>query len=223
MTIYKQKTIPYDDGTERVIYSFPSLKDCNDLKKFLVLLESICGKIDEMIISNCTSDDEAFYKRYDDLPDFLDNFNLQNIREYNTYTFTGCNKNDKFKTYNKIDTVKNTFSFYKCYDDEFDEPQKGNYRYYKFKNGTIVRINMTGRGCHYLTKDNRWKLDYSYEDWIYDAAYSMVEISDPLSGKADEYERQYEEILSKRMEHYKQFGDKIIIVDPDDAPLSSKA
>ena len=162
-----------------------------------------------MIISNCTSDDEVFYKRYDDLPDFLDNFNLQIIREYN-----------KFKTYNKINTVKNTFTFYKCYDDEFDEPQKDNYRYYKFRNGTIVRINMTGRGCHYLTKDNRWKLDYSYEDWIYDAAYSMVEISDPLSGKADEYERQYEEILSKRMEHYKQFGDKIIIVDPDDAPLS---
>ena len=101
MTIYKQETIPYDDGTERVIYSFPSLKDCNDLKKFMVLLESICGKIDEMIITNCTSDDEtiSFYKRYDDLPDFLDNFNLQNIREYNTYTFTGCDKNHKFKTH----------------------------------------------------------------------------------------------------------------------------
>ena len=58
MTIYKQETIPYDDGTERVIYSFPPLKDCDDLKKIMVLLESICGKIDEMIITNCTSDDD---------------------------------------------------------------------------------------------------------------------------------------------------------------------
>ena len=41
-----------------------------------------------------------------------------------------------------------------------------------------------------LKENNRWKPDYSYEDWIYDVAYDMVDISDQLNRKADEYERQ---------------------------------
>ena len=224
MTIYKQETISYDYGSERNIYSFPPLKDCDDLTKFMVLLESMCGTINEIMAEKHTADGKTYiyYKKYDDLPDFFDNFDFHNMQEYNTYVFAGCNKEAKFKTHCELDTVKNILNVYK-YHDGSDKSKNDDYAYYKFRNDIIVRMNMTGSGCYYLTNDNRWKLDYSYEDWVYDAAYDMVEISDPLNGKADEYERQYEENLAKRMEkYYKQFADKINIVEPDDSSLSSK-
>lgn len=212
MTIHKQETISYHYGAERNIYLFPPLNSCDDLKKFMISLESICGEIWDIIVKKDIGENTVrLYGKYEFLLDFLEKFDLQNIQEFDTYEFSGRNSDSIYYTHCKIDTVKNTLDIYKS--NHASKPEKGSYKYYRFENGIIVRLNTNGSGCHYLTDDNRWKLDYSYEDLIDDAAYKYAEISDPLNGMADEYERRYAENAAKRMEYYKQFAYEIKIAE----------
>ncbi|MCM1059134.1 MAG: hypothetical protein NC452_02445 [Eubacterium sp.] len=214
MTLYKQGTISYHYGAERNTYLFTPLNNSDELKKFMISLQNFCGEIWFIIVKKYfgTNDNKVMlYEKYDALLVFLEKFGLQDIKEFNTYEFLGIDPNCKFKMHCKIDTIKNILDIYKS--DYTAEPEEGSYTYYKFENGIIVRLNTEGSGCHFLTNDNRWKLDYSYEDWIYDAAYKYVEISDPLNGMADMYEHQYAQNVAQRMKHYNQLAYEIKIVE----------
>ena len=212
MTLHKYKTTIYEDGTERNIYRFAPLHSCDDLKKFMISLENICGDIDDIIVKRYIDEHTVLlYEKYEFFPDFLEKFNLEDIKEFNKYEFSGTDKDHRFDAICKIDTIDSTINIYTF--DHYENLETDNYEYYKFDNDLIVRYNLDSGRCYYLLRDEkRWVSNNSLISKIEDAAYKYIEISDPLNGMGEEVDRQRIEDAAKRMEYYKQFAYEIGIV-----------
>ena len=181
MQLYKKDSIKYDDGSVRNFYQFEALKNCNELKKLILSLQNKFGMIDEIIVRSEKTDnaqDIVFYKKYENLADFIKNYNLQDIQEFNMYVFTGNN------VYYHLNTLSNTLAIYKeniIAEDMIEE--EPNYEYYKFENDLILRFDLNSAKCYYLTNDGNWKYDNSFRHFIDDPAYKYEIIDDPLSEK----------------------------------------
>ncbi|MCM1059117.1 MAG: hypothetical protein NC452_02360 [Eubacterium sp.] len=196
MKLYQKITKKYEDGSIRKIYQLETLKSCNELKGFLLSFQNKFGDMDCIIVKRYVGVNKVlFYGRYIDLYDFLEKFNLADIKEYNTYEFSCDN------LHCVIDTEKNIINIFQS--DYLSEPESDNYEYCKFLNSKlIIRYNKDNGSCYYLDNYNRWICEYSLQRFLDDAAYSYEIIDDPLKGlPAEELNKHYE----KEIELIKQF------------------
>lgn len=178
MKLYKQSSNDYEDGSKRNIYNFESLKNCDELKNFMLLIQNQYGKLFDIIVKKYQTNNEVLvYHRYNDLNDFVEKYNKENIQEFNIYEFLSNNM------HYKIDTLKNTLDIYQknVIDEEVSET--ANYEYYRFSSGLIVRYNPKNAHCDYLSDDNEWISNNSLLSMVDDAAYDYEIIENPLEAK----------------------------------------
>lgn len=177
MKLYKQSSNNYEDGSKRDIYNFETLKTNDELKNFMILIQNQYGNLFDIIVKKYQIGNEVlFYHRYNDLNDFLDKYNKENIQEFNIYEFLSNNM------HYKIDTLQNTLDIYqKSNIDEINEV--ANYEYYRFSSGLIVRYNTKNAHCDYLNDDNEWISNNSLITKVDDAAYDYEIIENPVTTK----------------------------------------
>ncbi|MCI9433722.1 MAG: hypothetical protein HFI86_00405 [Bacilli bacterium] len=178
MKLYKQSSHDYEDGSKRNIYNFESLQNCDELKKFMILIQNQYGKLFDIIVKKYQVNNEVlFYHCYNDLNEFIKEYNRENIQEFNIYEFLSDNMNYK------IDTLHNTLDIYQENIIGADENQTENYEYYRFDSGLIVRFNLRNAHCDYLDDDNRWISNNSLLSMVDDAIYNYKTIENPLETK----------------------------------------
>lgn len=148
MELYEKGIKKYSDGSIRNIYQMETLKNCNELKGFLLSFQNKFGDVYDIIVKRYVSHSEVlFYRHYNDLYDFLEGFNLVNIQKYNIYEFL-CDD-----MHCKIDSEKDIIDIY--HSNDIIEPESNNYEYYKFSSGLIVRYDNDNGNCYYLDKNNK--------------------------------------------------------------------
>lgn len=207
MELYEKGIKKYFDGSIRTVYQFDSLKSCNELKGFLLSIQNKFGDVQDIIVKRYVSDNKVlFYKRYNDLYDFLEKFDLPNVQEYNTYEFL-CNG-----MHCKIDSEKDIIDIY--HSVNITESESDNYEYYKFSSGLIVRYNNDSGRCYYLDDDNKWICKLSLQSMIDDAAYAYEIIDDPLKEiSAEELERKHNEKKAGITQRFKDFCCEIEFIE----------
>lgn len=178
MKLYKQSSNDYEDGSKRNIYNFESLQNCDELKSFMVLIQNQYGKLFDIIVKKHQINNQVlFYHRYNDLNEFIEKYNKENIQEFNIYEFLSNNM------HYKIDTLQNTLDIYQKNIIVNEENQTENYEYYRFDSGLIVRYNQANAHCDYLSDDNEWISKNSLLSMVDDAAYTYEIIENPLETK----------------------------------------
>lgn len=178
MKLYKQSSNNYEDGSKRNIYNFGSLKNVDELKNFMILIQNQYGNLFNIIVKKYQVNNEVlFYHCYNDLNTFIKEYNMENIQEFNIYEFLS---NDM---HYKIDTLQNTLDIYQENIIANGENQTENYEYYKFDSGLIVRFNLKNAHCDYLSDDNKWISNNSLLSMVDDAAYTYEIIENPLESK----------------------------------------
>lgn len=197
MKLYEKSITKYSDGSIRNIYHLEPLKSCNELKGFLLSFQNKFGDILCIIVKRYEKENFiSFYKRYNDLYDFLENFDLVNIKKFNIYEFLCGNMHCK------IDFEKDIIDIY--HPNYISKPESDNYEYYKFSSGLIVRYNNDNGKCYYLDK-NKWILRYSLQSIIDDAAYAYEIIGDPLKNVSAVELNKYNQKKAELAELFKEF------------------
>lgn len=197
MKLYEKSITKYSDGSIRNIYHLEPLKSCNELKGFLLSFQNKFGDICDIIVKRYVGRNEVlFYKRYNELYDFLEDFDLTDIKKYNIYEFSCSNMHCK------IDSEKDIIDIYHL--NYISKPESDNYEYYKFSSGLVVRYNNDNGKCYYLAK-NKWILRYSLQSIIDDAAYAYEVIDNPLKYVPAEELDKYNKKKSELEERFKEF------------------
>lgn len=198
MKLYEKSITKYSDGSIRNIYHLEPLKSCNELKGFLLSFQNKFGDICDIIVKRYEKENFiSFYKRYNDLYDFLENFDLVNIKKYNIYEFL-CSDMHCI-----IDTEKDIIDIYRS--EDIVEPKSDNYEYYKFRSGLVVRYNNDNGRCCYLDENNKWVRKNSLQSMIDDAAYAYEIIGDPLENISAKELDKYKKLEAELEERFKEF------------------
>lgn len=198
MELYEKSITKYSDGSIRNIYHLEPLKNCNELKGFLLSFQNKFGDIFDIIVKRYVGNSEVlFYKRYNDLYDFLEDFELADIKKYNIYEFLCVDMHCK------IDTEKDIIDIYRS--EDVTESESDNYEYYKFSSGLVVRYNNDNGSCYYLGENNKWIRKNSLQSIIDDAAYAYEIIDNPLKNVSTEELNKYNQKKAELIEHFKEF------------------
>lgn len=177
MKLYKQSSNNYEDGARRDVYNFETLRINEELKNFMILIQEQYGNLFDIIVKKYQPGNEVlFYRRYNNLKDFIEKYNKEDIQEFNIYEFLSKNM------HYKIDTLQNTLDIYQKsnINDEINEVES--YEYYRFDSGLIVRYNIKNAHCDYLN-DDEWISNNSLISMVDDAAYKYEIIENPLTTK----------------------------------------
>lgn len=198
MELYEKGITKYSDGSIRNIYYLEPLKNCNELKGFLLSFQNKFGDIFDIIVKRYVGNSEVlFYKRYNDLYDFLEDFELADIKKYNIYEFLCVDMHCK------IDTENDIIDIY--HSEEIAEPESDNYEYYKFSSGLVVRYSNGNGNCCYLDKNNKWVRKNSLQSIIDDSAYTYEIIDNPLKNVPAEELNKYNKKKAELAELFKEF------------------
>lgn len=178
MKLYKVDSKNFDNGDIKKVYRFEQLKNLDDLKNFLLLIKNYYGEISEIIVKKDIGTNEiVFYKKYQEFEEFVNNYNLNNFKEFNIYEFLGNNMHFK------IDILNNLIDIYQGSENTLIDGKIIDYEYYRFESGLIVRFNKGNAHCDYLDNNN-WVSKNSLITLIDDAAYKYEIIENPLEIKS---------------------------------------